>query len=160
MLQRLSVYIVISPGTSPYMYFDLQRTVDHLWLSNLLLILATIHSEYYNHTHAIHDTLSHALSGEDSTLKCIPYSTAVTFPLDITKTRLQIQGQRGELVKRSKVLTELKGKHAHRGMLRTLFGISMSYLAYTCTNSSNLEKGCDCMCMNVHVHCVLLILYA
>lgn len=56
------------------------------------------------------------------------YSTAVTFPLDITKTRLQIQGQRGELAKQSKIVTEIRGTRAHRGMLRTLFGISMLYM--------------------------------
>ena len=50
----------------------------------------------------------------------------MTFPLDITKTRLQIQGQKGEVVKQSRIFV---GKRVHRGMLRTLFGISMSLLS-------------------------------
>ena len=48
---------------------------------------------------------------------------AVTFPLDITKTRLQIQGQK-EQWKGSGVYTDKKGSRAYRGMLRTLIGIS------------------------------------
>ena len=55
----------------------------------------------------------------------LPLQNAVTFPLDITKTRLQIQGQREELLKDSGVKAEKNRRHAYRGMLRTLSGISM-----------------------------------
>lgn len=58
---------------------------------------------------------------------------AVTFPLDITKTRLQIQGQKEKLLKDSGVKPLKNGIRAHRGMLRTLIGISMySYSACVC----------------------------
>jgi len=40
-----------------------------------------------------------------------PPSVSVTFPLDITKTRLQIQGQ------------FVTGRLPYRGMLKTAFGI-------------------------------------
>ena len=47
---------------------------------------------------------------------------AVTFPLDITKTRLQIQGQQEQLLKTA---AGKNRRNAYRGMLRTLVGISM-----------------------------------
>ena len=60
-------------------------------------------------------------------------SNAVTFPLDITKTRLQIQGQKELLLKDSGVKSPKNGMRAYRGMLRTLTGISMySYSACVC----------------------------
>ena len=52
-------------------------------------------------------------------LSCISASVAesVTFPLDITKTRLQIQGEKASLVSHGKV-------QPYRGMLKTAFGIA------------------------------------
>ena len=60
-------------------------------------------------------------------------SNAVTFPLDITKTRLQIQGQKEQSLRDSGVKLPKNGIRAHRGMLRTLTGISMyDYSACVC----------------------------
>ena len=44
----------------------------------------------------------------------------MTFPLDITKTRLQIQGEKASLVSGSKV-------QPYRGMLKTAYGIGTWY---------------------------------
>ena len=66
---------------------------------------------------------------------CIVY--AVTFPLDITKTRLQIQGQREQSL--AKGQNGQSTRPAYRGMLRTLIGIS----TYTCTciwNAFNMHS--------------------
>ena len=53
---------------------------------------------------------------------------AVTFPLDITKTRLQIQGQKENILKGPNMHSNKNQRHAYRGMLRTLIGIGM----YSC----------------------------
>ncbi|CAB4013745.1 mitochondrial uncoupling 4-like, partial [Paramuricea clavata] len=52
-------------------------------------------------------------------LSCISASVAecVTFPLDITKTRLQIQGEKASLVSGAKV-------QPYRGMVKTAYGIA------------------------------------
>lgn len=42
----------------------------------------------------------------------------VTFPLDITKTRLQIQGEKASLASGVKI-------QPYRGMLKTAYGIGM-----------------------------------
>ena len=53
---------------------------------------------------------------------------SVTFPLDITKTRLQIQGEKASLASGTKV-------QPYRGMVKTAYGIGM-----ICLNSHVCEK--------------------
>ena len=91
----------------------------------------------------------------------------MTFPLDLTKTRLMIQGERGQLSKVSSA-----GQPAYRGMMKTAIGIGWClyrtvaihqyfYNIPMCVRACVRACACVSVCVSVRASvCVCLLVTA